>query len=231
MAQGADARRPPARMTEIRSWGRTDYPAALERMRALRAARRRGEVPDTLVLTEHPPVITVGVQGLEGETPPSGCPVVSVERGGHATYHAPGQLVGYAIVDLEPRGRDVRRFVHDLEELVGRALRPLGIEADRRPGQRGVWVGEARKIASVGVAVQEWVTFHGFALNVDLDLAPFTRFRPCGLDGRLMTSVARELGRPVGLGELVGPVSEAWRTTFPAGAGPIAAPPVARLGA
>jgi lipoyl(octanoyl) transferase len=195
-------------------WGRTEYPEALARMRALRAARRRGEVPDTLILTEHSPVITVGVGGADRDALPTDLPVVAVERGGMATYHGPGQLVGYPIVDLDVRGRDVRRFVHDVEEVVARATAALGVPATRVPGKRGVWVDGRRKIASVGIAVEEWVTFHGFALNVSVDLAEFARFEPCGLPGGVMTSVAREVGRPVEVTELLGPVTEAWESVF-----------------
>ncbi|HEV8050236.1 MAG TPA: lipoyl(octanoyl) transferase LipB [Thermoplasmata archaeon] len=197
-----------------REWGRTDYPDALVRMRSLRAERRAGTVPDTLILTEHEPVITVGVGGADPATLPEGLPVVPVERGGQATYHGPGQLVGYAIVDLAERGHDVRRFVHDLEEVVARAVGEVGVEASRVPGKRGVWVDGRRKIASVGVAVEEWVTFHGFALNVDVDLAEFARFEPCGLPGSVMTSVAREVGHPVSLSELQGPVLAGWAAVF-----------------
>lgn len=190
-------------------------------MRRLRAARARGEVPDTLLLVEHPPVVTVGVQGADGEALPDGVPVVAVERGGKATYHGPGQLVGYPIVDLTPRGRDVRRFVHDVEELVVRALAAVGLRADRVSGKRGVWVDGERKIASIGIAVEEWVTFHGFALNVSVDLAPFRAFHPCGFAGAVMTSVERELGRPVPVSELKAPVLSAWDALF---GGPGASP-------
>jgi lipoyl(octanoyl) transferase len=217
---------------DLVDWGRTDYPHALGRMRALRAARRRGEVPDTLILTEHPPVITVGVGGADRTTLPSELPVVDVERGGMATYHGPGQLVGYPIVDLEARGRDVRQFVHDVEEVVARATGELGVPACRVAGKRGVWVEGRRKIASVGIAVEQWVTFHGFALNVSVDLTEFERFDPCGLPGGVMTSLSRELGRPVARTELTGPVSDAWQAVFgppyvratpPASAAPAAA--------
>ncbi len=183
-------------------------------MRELVAERRRGAVDDTLVLVEHPPVVTVGVQGDDGSAGRSGLPVVEVERGGHATYHGPGQLVGYPIVDLAARGHDVRRFVHDLQSLLVRSLEPLGLAAAPVPGQPGVWVDGRRKIASIGIAVDHWISFHGFALNVDPDLAAFSRFRPCGLDPAVMTSVARELGRPVPVSELRGPVVDAWRELF-----------------
>lgn len=197
-----------------RDWGRRPYADALAEMRLLRAARRRGEIPDTLLLVEHPPVITVGVQGADGDTLPPDIPVVTVERGGKSTYHGPGQLVGYPIVDLESRGRDVRRFVSNVEDVVIRALAAVGVLAGHRSGQRGVWVEERRKIASVGVAIEEWVTFHGFALNVDTDLSVFAAFHPCGLPGQVMTSVARELGRPMPVEELKAPVISAWMSVF-----------------
>lgn len=199
---------------EHRDWGRREYGDSLAEMRALRVARRRGEIPDTLILVEHPAVITVGVQGRQGDVMPQGIPVFDVERGGKSTYHGPGQLVGYPILDLTPRGRDVRRYVHDLEEVVIRALADVSIPAGRVDGQRGVWIGARRKIASVGIAVEEWVAFHGFALNVDPDLSVFRAFRPCGLPGEVMTSVARERGAPAAVEELKGPVVRAWESVF-----------------
>ena len=199
---------------ELRDWGVREYGRSLEEMRLLRAARARGEIPDTLLLVEHDPVITVGVQGDDGESFPPGIPVHRVERGGKSTYHGPGQLVGYPIVDLSPRGRDVRRFVHDVEELVVRAVDEFGIHAARVPGRRGVWVDGARKIASVGIAVEGWISFHGLALNVSNDLAPFRGFHPCGFDGSIMTSVSAETGRPVAVADLKPPVERAFRVVF-----------------
>jgi lipoyl(octanoyl) transferase len=201
-------------MPALRDWGLRPYPEALAEMRLLRAARRRGEIPDTLLLVEHPPVITVGVQGNDGEPAPPGIPSVNVERGGKSTYHGPGQLVGYPIVDLEPRGRDVRRFVSDTEEVVIRSLRSFGLEAGRVAGKRGVWVEGERKIASIGIAVEEWVAFHGFAINVSNDLAPFERFHPCGFDGRVMTSLERELGRRIGVDEVKPAAARAFEEMF-----------------
>jgi lipoate-protein ligase B len=195
-------------------WGRREYGDSLAEMRALRAARRRGEIPDTLVLVEHPPVITIGVQGRGGDVLPDGIPVFDVERGGKSTYHGPGQLVGYPIVDLIPRGRDVRRYVYDLEQVVVQALAETSVPAGRVEGKRGVWVDGRRKIASVGIAVEEWVTFHGFALNVDTDLSVFRSFRPCGLSGEVMTSVSRERGASVPIDELRAPIVRAWETVF-----------------
>jgi lipoate-protein ligase B len=205
---------PGERSLDVRDWGRREYADALSAMRSLRRARRQGEIPDTLLLVEHPPVITVGVQGDGGEAYPPGIPVYHVERGGKGTYHGPGQLVGYPIVDLEPRGRDVRRFVTDLEELLVRALRPMGLRAGRVSGRRGVWIEEARKIASIGVAIEEWVTFHGFALNVDVDLGVFRAFHPCGFSGDVMTSVARELHRSVDVAEVRAAVVRSWTEVF-----------------
>lgn len=213
---------------EIRDWGERDYLSALTEMRALRAARRRGEIPDTLLLVEHPPVITVGVQGSDGEVLPPDLPVVPVERGGKATWHGPGQLVAYPIVDLVPRGKDVRGFVRDLEEAVIRTLEPFGIAAGRVEGRRGVWVEGTRKIASVGIAVEEWVTFHGVALNVSNDLAPFRSFRPCGFDGTVMTSMTKELLRPVPLESVKPGFRRAWEelmARFPAPSAPRVASP------
>lgn len=215
-------------MAPVVDWGVQEYPCALTDMRRWRAARRRGEVGDTLLLVEHPPVVTVGVQGLQGPEPPVGVPTVYVERGGHETYHGPGQLVGYPIVDLDRRGRDVRRFVGELEAMVIESVRPFGISAGPVPGKRGVWVDGRRKIASVGIAVEQWVSFHGFALNVGSDLSGFAAIRPCGFDPGVMTSVSREAGREVAVRELLGPITQAWRARFEAG-DPLASTPRARL--
>ncbi|MGC2289876.1 MAG: lipoyl(octanoyl) transferase LipB [Thermoplasmata archaeon] len=201
-------------LLDHRDWGRREYRDSLAEMRSLKGARRRGEIPDTLVLVEHPAVITVGVQGREGDVLPEGIPVFDVERGGKSTYHGPGQLVGYPIVDLTPRRRDVRRYVHDLEEVVIQALAETSLSTERVEGQRGVWVDGRRKIASVGVAVEDWVAFHGFAVNVNTDLSVFRSFRPCGLSGEVMTSVARERGTPASVDELRGPIVRAWQTIF-----------------
>ncbi|HTP54778.1 MAG TPA: lipoyl(octanoyl) transferase LipB [Thermoplasmata archaeon] len=214
-------------MPRVVDWGRRDYVSALEAMRTLVRERRAGQIEDTLVLVEHPAVVTVGVEGDDGAAAASGLPVVSVERGGRATYHGPGQQVGYPIVDLDRRGRDVRRFVRDVEGIVIRALAPLGIRAEHISGRPGVWADGERKIASIGIAVDHWVTFHGFALNVDPDLAAFARFHPCGFDGSVMTSVAKELDRPVSLEELRSPLVEAWEAQFSDGPIPMPAATVA----
>lgn len=201
-------------MPNVVDWGRRDYVESLEAMRALARARRRDEIPDTLILVEHPPVVTVGVEGDDGGAAASGLRVVPVERGGRATYHGPGQLVGYPVVDLDGRGRDVRRFVHEVEAVVVRALASYGIPSGHVSGRHGVWVDGERKIASIGIAVDHWVTLHGVALNVDLDLGEFGRFHPCGFDGAIMTSMARELGRPVNVEDVKPPFVTAWNAMF-----------------
>jgi lipoate-protein ligase B len=201
----------------VRDWGLKPYPDALAEMRALVRQRRSGAIPDTLVLTEHPPVVTVGVEGPGEETLPAGLPVVRVERGGRATYHGPGQLVGYPIVDLTPRGRDVRKFVHGVEEMVVQALAAEGLAAGRVSGRRGVWIEGDRKIASVGIAIEGWVSFHGFALNVSNDLGPFRSFHPCGLSGQVMTSVSEELHRPISVATMRAHVIAAWQHAFAEG--------------
>jgi lipoyl(octanoyl) transferase len=217
-------------MAQLVDWGTREYRDALAAMRELARARRAGEVGDTLVLVEHPPVVTVGVEGDDGGAASAGLPVVAVERGGRATYHGPGQLVGYPIVDLTPRGRDVRAFVHEIEETVVRAVREFGVTAAHVAGRRGVWVAGARKIASVGVAVEGWVTFHGFALNVNVDLAPFARFHPCGFDEPVMTSLERELGQAPPMEAVKAAVVRAF-DELEAGAGPLGGRPARQVGA
>jgi lipoate-protein ligase B len=204
-------------MPAVREWGQREYSDALAAMRELVRSRRSGEIDDTLILVEHPPVVTVGVEGDDGGAAASGLPVVQVERGGHATYHGPGQLVGYPIVDLDRRGRDVRAFVQTVEEMLVDTLADFGVRAGHVSGRRGVWVDGQRKIASIGVAVDHWVTFHGFALNVDLDLAPFRRFQPCGMSGEVMTSLARELSGSVSVAAVKPVLVRHWARCFAAG--------------
>ncbi|MCL4323956.1 MAG: lipoyl(octanoyl) transferase LipB [Candidatus Thermoplasmatota archaeon] len=181
---------------EILDLGRVDYREAWDLMQRMRLERKEGRRGDTLLLVEHPPVFTVGVQGGLDAEEVDGVPVFHIERGGLATYHGPGQIVGYPIVDLTPRGRDVRAFVHALEEMVARTLEPFGIQGRRVEGKRGVWVGD-KKIASVGIAVRDWVTYHGFALNVATDLSYFEKIHPCGFEGKIMTSMQQVLNRTI----------------------------------
>jgi len=159
------------------------------------AARRRGEIPDVLLLVEHSPVFTVGRATKQptfeltgSELRRRGIPVVECERGGEVTYHGPGQVVGYPIIDLRARGQDLHQYLRELEETIIITLGNMGVAARRRVGLTGVWV-DGTKIASIGVAVRRWVTFHGFALNVTCDLEPFDWIVPCGLRGVTMTSL------------------------------------------
>ncbi|TLZ52986.1 MAG: lipoyl(octanoyl) transferase LipB [Methanobacteriota archaeon] len=179
--------------------GLIEYRQALAVQHALVERRLAGEIPDTLLLLEHPHVVTLGRRGTMADVLDSSLPVVEVERGGEATYHGPGQLVGYPIVALADR-LEVKKYVHDLEEVLIRTSRAFGVAADRDPRQSGVWVG-GKKLGSIGVAVRRNVTYHGFAHNVNTDLSYFAKIRPCGFDGSVMTSMERELGHPVSLGD------------------------------
>jgi lipoate-protein ligase B len=171
--------------------GVVDYAAALALQDAAVAARTRDEIGDALLLLEHPHVFTLG-RGADQHyitNPPDGVPIYRVSRGGQVTYHGPGQLIGYSIVKLTGTERDVSRYLRRLEQTMIRALDEFGIEAGRRDGMTGVWVG-ARKIASIGVGIRRWVTLHGFALNVTTDLSYFDAIVPCGIEGCRMTSIA-----------------------------------------
>jgi lipoyl(octanoyl) transferase len=187
--------------------GVTDYAEALELQRALAGAVSQGAIPDTIVLLEHPPVITAGRRtGDEEVHLPDGVDVdiVPTDRGGKSTFHGPGQLVCYPILDLGRHGRDVRRYCRDLEEAVIRALAAFEVAGERIEGLTGVWVRQPdRKIASIGVRVSRWVTTHGYALNVDLDPAPFSSWiTACGLEDARFTTLSREAGRAVTVAEV-----------------------------
>src|SRR5438105_1566528 len=197
------------------------YDEALELQLATLHARADGRVPDTLLLLEHPPVITLG-RGADPrnvllsttEREQRGIALRETGRGGDVTLHAPGQLVGYPILDLRKRGQDVHRHLRDLEEVLIRALAGWGIGASRVPGATGVWIGND-KLAAIGVGVKRWVTYHGFALNVCPDLALFRTIIPCGLVGRGVTSVERVLGRSVQVAEAASRVTAEWPAVFP----------------
>ena len=188
--------------------GRVAYGAAHARQLELVAARQAGAGEDTLLLVEHPHVITIGRrrEAAAHVLAAGDVPVVEVERGGDVTYHGPGQLVAYPILLLDEPERDLHRYLRGLEEAILRTLADLGVAgAGRQAGATGVWVG-ARKVASIGVACRRWVTFHGLALNVSTDLAYFRRIQPCGFDAAVMTSVSALLGRAVALEEAKEPL-------------------------
>jgi lipoyl(octanoyl) transferase len=167
--------------------GRVGYLEAARLQHALVAERQAGRVPDLFLLLEHPPVITMGrgshaenLLAAETTLAAAGATVWETTRGGDVTYHGPGQLVGYGILDLRERGRDVGRYLRDLEEALIRTLGDFGLVGERRPGMTGAWVGD-RKLAAIGVRAERWVTAHGFALNVDPDLGHFDWIVPCGI--------------------------------------------------
>jgi lipoyl(octanoyl) transferase len=192
--------------------GLVPYAEALELQRSLAAAVSARTIPETIVLLEHPPVVTTGRRtelGKELHIPADAAvDHVETDRGGKSTYHAPGQLVCYPILDLTQHGKDVRRYVRDLERAIVQTLGAFDLEATTIEGLTGVWMPPSgphgpRKIASIGVRVSRWVSTHGYALNVDLDPAPFTEWiTACGLDDAEFTTMARELGHPVTVEEV-----------------------------
>jgi lipoyl(octanoyl) transferase len=201
-----------ARGAYLLSLGLVPYGEAFELQRSLAGAVSQGAIPETIVFLEHPPVVTLGrrtERSRELHIPENAdVEVAETDRGGKSTFHAPGQLVCYPILDLRNHGKDVKRYVRDLEEALIRTLAEFDLGAQRYEGLTGVWIPPAggqgpRKIASIGVHVSRWVTTHGYALNVDLDPAPFTEWiTACGLDDAQFTTMARELERPLGVDEV-----------------------------
>ncbi|MFN2472015.1 MAG: lipoyl(octanoyl) transferase LipB [Gaiellaceae bacterium] len=189
--------------------GTVPYGEAWELQKSLAGAVSQGAIPDTVVVLEHPPVVTLGRRAEPGELHIPGSAevdIVETNRGGKSTYHGPGQLVCYPILDLRRHGQDVKRYVRTLEEALIRTVGEFGLEGVRFEGDNmtGVWLDRPpRKLASIGVHVSKWVTTHGYALNVDLELAPFTEWiTACGLADTSFTTMARELGRPVTIDEV-----------------------------
>jgi lipoyl(octanoyl) transferase len=187
--------------------GLVPYQEAWDVQRALAGAVSQGAIPDVAIFLEHPPVVTLGRRTDSSELHvPDGADVEVVEtnRGGKSTYHGPGQLVCYPIFDLKRHGKDVKKYVRDLEESLIRTVEPLGLQATRIEGLTGVWLQRPpRKIASIGVHISRWVTTHGYALNVDLDAAPFTEWiTACGLEDASFTTIAREVDRAVKVDEV-----------------------------
>jgi lipoyl(octanoyl) transferase len=187
--------------------GLVPYGEAWDLQRALAGAVFQGAIPETVVFLEHPPVVTLGRRADQGELhvpEDAEVEIVETDRGGRSTFHGPGQLVCYPILDLRRHGKDVKKYVRDLEEALIRTLAPLELEGVRFEGLTGVWLHPPpRKIASIGVHISRWITTHGYALNVDLDPSPFTDWiTACGLEDAAFTTIAGELGRPVTVDEV-----------------------------
>lgn len=233
-----DLNRRSARELEIRRLGTVSYSDALELQKQLVEDRKAGRIPDQLLLLQHPPVITLGVKThgsrsnivvsastLERE----GVEVFETGRGGDVTYHGPGQLVGYPIIDLKPDRCDVHRYVRDVEEVMIHVAASFGVTATRIPGLTGAWVG-TNKLAAIGVRISRWVTSHGFALNVTTNLGHFDLIVPCGIRGHGVTSLESVLGKSLGMAEVEDASIQAFERVFNRSAvhvpttGPVASP-------
>jgi lipoyl(octanoyl) transferase len=194
---------------EVRRLGVVSYADGLELQRALVEERRAARIPDTLLLLQHPHVVTVGVKkegrnhivASPAQLVARGVEVFDAGRGGDVTYHGPGQIVGYPILDLNPDRRDVHKYVRDLEEVMIRVCADYGVEAGRIKGLSGAWVGDA-KIGAIGVRISRWITSHGFAFNVTTDVDYFNLIVPCGINDRGVTSLASALGREPAISEV-----------------------------
>jgi lipoate-protein ligase B len=184
----------PAGPLLLRDLGRVAFRDAWALQQELLEQRARDELGDVLLVCEHDPVITTGRGTTDGFLREARFEVVETERGGQATYHGPGQVLIYPIVALADDAHDLRRYLRTLEQAMLDVARPLGLDAGVREGATGVWIDDARKLASLGVAARRWITWHGLALNHETDLSHFTAIDPCGFDASVMTSLERELG-------------------------------------
>lgn len=187
----------------VRWLGTVAYPEGLALQNDLVDRRQRGETGDTVLLLEHEPVYTIGrTRDRSSLRDPESLPypVVETNRGGQATFHGPGQLVGYFVLDLNERGRDLHRHLREIESILIDFAADYGIDCGRREGLTGVWVGD-RKLASIGVGVRKWVTMHGFGLNVGSDLSGYAAITPCGIADVVMTSISAEIGREIAVEE------------------------------
>ena len=200
--------------------GRMGYDEACRLQMETVNKRITGKTGDTLILLEHPPVIIKGRSASDGNILRDrkkllyeGIPVLDSSRGGDVTVHAPGQVIGYPVIRLKEGGRDLHRYLHNLEEVIIRTLANYGIIAGRYEGRTGVWLGRV-KIASIGVAVRKWVAYHGFALNANTDLRYFSYINPCGFKGLEMTSVSKLTGRETDIEELHNYIIKAFREVF-----------------
>jgi len=199
-----------AASVSVQDWGRTRYEAAWRKQDELVARRIAGEIGDTLVFTEHEPVYTVGLRSGADQNlvwdpahlAREGIEVVKTNRGGDITYHGPGQIVGYPIIDLSPH-KDLHEYLRLLEQVMINTVGSLGLVATRREGKTGIWVG-TRKVAAIGVAVRRWVAYHGFALNVNANLSHFQGIVPCGISATegTVTSLQAELGRELDMADV-----------------------------
>jgi len=222
------------RRIEVHRLGVVSYNDALELQKHLVERRKSNEIPDQLLLLEHPPVITLGVKTRNDRSHVVAAPEVLEEegveifesgRGGDVTYHGPGQLVGYPIMDLRPDRCDVHRYVRDLEEMLIRVAASFGVSANRLPGLTGVWVGDD-KLAAIGVRIARWITSHGFAINVSTNLAHFNLIVPCGIVGKGVTSLERLTGRTFDMDEVADSAATAFAGVFDRSPVATAAPPL-----
>lgn len=196
-------------MIDVRRLGLVSYTDGLELQRALVDDRKAGRIPDTLLLLQHPHVLTIGVKkdgrqhilAAPDLLASRGVEVFETGRGGDVTYHGPGQLVGYPIIDLNPDRRDVHKYVRDLESVMIGVCADYGLTADRVKGFSGAWIGDA-KIGAIGVRISRWVTSHGFAFNVTTDLDFFNLIVPCGIADKAVTSLASQIGRAISMAEV-----------------------------
>ena len=210
------------RQLEVRRLGVVGYQDALARQRALVEERRVDHVPDLLLLLQHPPVITLGVKGDGGRSnivagasrlAELGIDISETGRGGDVTYHGPGQIVGYPILDLRPDRCDVHRYVRDVEEVMIRVCADYGVPARRLEGMTGTWIGDD-KIGAIGVRISRWITSHGFAFNVNTNLDHFNLIVPCGISNRGVTSLQRATGREISIGEVENAVARHFCDVF-----------------
>lgn len=211
-----------SRLLEARWLGTVPYAEALELQKQLVEQRKLASIPDQLLLLEHPPVITLGVKTRDDRShivasaetlEEQGVEVVESGRGGDVTYHGPGQLVGYPIIDLKPDRCDVHRYVRDLEEVVIQAVATLGVSAHRLSRLTGVWVGD-NKLAAIGVRIARWVTSHGFALNVTTKLDHFSLIVPCGITDKGITSLQLLTGESLTVESVIPAISDAFGSVF-----------------
>jgi|YNPMSStandDraft_1061717.scaffolds.fasta_scaffold07003_3 lipoate-protein ligase B len=208
------------RYAQLCDLGLVPYADALALQRTLHALRVAGTIPDTLLLLEHPPVITLGkafhpehLRYAREFYAQQGVELHPTDRGGDVTCHNPGQLVGYPIFDVSQHGRDLHKFLRDIEQAIIDALHAFGVEAHRESGYTGVWVGNA-KIAAIGIKVTKWVSMHGFALNVNNDLRLFHTIVPCGIADRPVTSLQQVLGRAVPMEQVKHQVAQGLERVF-----------------